>query len=114
MSDEQKPPQQPQPQNDFFSDLMFGRRPEPPKPEVNNDSEPNAQAKAEETQTPEKPKSPENTQPDQLDSIFALVQSLGPVIDKLAPLAGAFSSYLSQNKKDSTNKTTSTNKNAND
>ncbi|WP_227936807.1 hypothetical protein [Alkalihalobacillus deserti] len=110
MSNEQKP----QPQRDFFSDFMFGRPPMPPEQEEKDTDDTESKLKPEDPQSSEENQSPDNKQPDQLESIFALVQSLGPFIDKLAPLAGAVSSYFSQNKIDSTNKTSSKNKNAND
>ncbi|MFC0557704.1 hypothetical protein [Halalkalibacter alkalisediminis] len=103
-----------QTQSDFFSDLMFGRRPMPPEQEDANQATFEANANSENPSSSKEPQSNENKQPDQLESIFALVQSLGPVIDKLAPLAGAVSSYFNKNKKEETTKTDSKKKNAND
>jgi hypothetical protein len=94
MSEEQKPQR---PQSDFFSDLMFGRAPMPPDQPANQSD---TTGNEEELNSPEAKSSQGNKQPDQLESIFALVESLGPVISKLGPLAATISSYFSQKKND--------------
>ncbi|ARK31493.1 hypothetical protein [Halalkalibacter krulwichiae] len=106
MSEDQKP----QSQSDFFSDLMFGRPPQAAEQEQQENIDDESE------QQPFSNTSQENKQPDQLESIFALVQSLAPVIDKLGPIAAAISSYMKQNKKDTDDKKNnlSNNKNAND
>ncbi|GAE35431.1 hypothetical protein [Halalkalibacter akibai] len=104
MSEEQKP----QPQSDFFSDLMFGRPPMPPEQNQSPTENEPTDSGAEQPQ-PDNNASEQNKQPDQLESIFALVDSLGPVIAKLGPLATAISSYFNQDKKSEKNE-----KNANE
>ncbi|WYP25318.1 hypothetical protein NSQ54_13445 [Alkalihalobacillus sp. FSL W8-0930] len=71
-------------QGDFFSNMMFGRRPEPPKEEKK-----------------EKEKEIESKQdPNQIEQVIELVQALGPVLEQFAPVATAAKSFLSKKLKD--------------
>jgi allophanate hydrolase subunit 1 len=63
-------------QGDFFSNMMFGRRPEPPKEEKK------------ETETKQ--------EANQIEQVIELVQALGPVLEQFAPVATAAKSYLSK------------------
>ncbi|MFK3937300.1 hypothetical protein ACI2JA_07275 [Alkalihalobacillus sp. NPDC078783] len=67
-------------QGDFFSSMMFGRRPEPPKEE----------------------KKEKETKQDanQIEQVIELVQALGPVLEQFAPVATAAKTFLSKKLKD--------------
>ncbi|GAE25268.1 hypothetical protein JCM9140_1250 [Halalkalibacter wakoensis JCM 9140] len=117
MSEEQN--QGPQ-QQDFFSDLMFGRPPMPPneskqhasseQPQHDDASEVSQENQNEEQKKPST-ESGSNEQGDQLMQIIALVQSLSPYLAKLAPLASKVSTFFNQeeDEKDSSSKTTTKN-----
>ncbi|MDQ0207922.1 hypothetical protein [Alkalicoccobacillus murimartini] len=64
--------------NDFFSNMMFGRKPEPPVEEKK-------QSEKEATQ---------------IEQVIELVQAIGPVLEQFAPVATAAKSYLSKKMKD--------------
>ncbi|MEK4565685.1 hypothetical protein MKX54_13535 [Alkalihalobacillus sp. FSL R5-0424] len=69
-------------QGDFFSNMMFGRRPEPPK-EEKKDKEIESKQDA-----------------NQIEQVIELVQALGPVLEQFAPVATAAKSFLSKKLKD--------------
>ncbi|MCM2675089.1 hypothetical protein [Alkalicoccobacillus plakortidis] len=65
-------------QNDFFSNMMFGRKPEPP---------------------PVEEKKTTDSEQNQIEQVIELVQALGPVLEQFAPVASAAKSYLSKKMK---------------
>ena len=86
MSEEERP------QNDFFTDLMFGSRPrtELPKEESKEEQAINEDSKDEPvTFTP----------PSQLEQILMIVQFLAPSLEKLAPYLDRVNTFLTQDKK---------------
>lgn len=98
---------QEQPKTDFFTDLMFGRPAPPAESLERKEEEENkgAEPEKEDEKGPEQP--PTETQPpNQMESIFALVQSL-------APLMGYVQGLFSQQKKEDFS-STSKKENAND
>ncbi|TSB46135.1 hypothetical protein [Alkalicoccobacillus porphyridii] len=76
--------------DDFFSNMMFGSRPEP---------------KAEQGKKSES-KDTENKDASQMEQVIELVQSMGPVIEQLAPMATAAKSFLSKKIKEFSSDTT--------
>lgn len=69
-------------QGDFFSNMMFGRKQEPPKEE-------------------KKEKEIESKQDaNQIEQVIELVQTLGPVLEQFAPVATAAKTFLSKKLKD--------------
>lgn len=80
-------------QDDFFSNMMFGQR---PKRESEPESEPvkTTQDKDEKDAT-------------QIEQVIELVQSMGPVIEQLAPVAIAAKSFLSKKLKEFTSDSSS-------
>lgn len=65
-------------QGDFFSNMMFGKRPEPQKEE----------------------KKETKQETNQIEQVIELVQALGPVLEQFAPVATAAKTFLSKKLKD--------------
>ncbi|MFC0469325.1 hypothetical protein ACFFHM_01925 [Halalkalibacter kiskunsagensis] len=93
-------------QPDFFTELMFGKRPsQPEQPEISADqSEPNQEMTEEQNQNEPLSNQQSNPQTDQLANIMALVQSLSPYLVKLAPLASKVTDYFTQENKEENSK----------
>ncbi|MCM3763124.1 hypothetical protein M3212_20615 [Alkalihalobacillus oceani] len=82
--------EQQKPQRDFFDEFMFGRPISAPQTDT-QEAEP--QPEKEEPTAPATP-------PSQLEQMLMLVQTLGPAIDKLAPLIGAAHTFFTKQKKE--------------
>lgn len=82
--------EQQKPQRDFFDEFMFGRPISGPRPD-NQEAEP---------QPEEEVNTAPATPPTQLEQVLMLVQTLGPTIDKLAPLIGAAHTFFTKQKKE--------------
>ncbi|WP_088103536.1 hypothetical protein [Halalkalibacter urbisdiaboli] len=90
---------QQQPQPDFFTDLMFGSqaRQRAVSDSGQGQTEPSSRPDEVASTTGEKPNETEQTQviPDkQVEQLLMLVQTLGPTIEKLAPLAGVIQTFF--------------------
>ena len=84
--------EQERPQNDFFNDLMFGRtNQEPPVQDTSEQQPTNDDNESDDTL---------NAQPTQLEQILTLVQTIGPALDKLAPLMGVVHTFFTKQKKE--------------
>ncbi|MET3506792.1 hypothetical protein [Halalkalibacter oceani] len=82
--------EQQKPRRDFFDEFMFGRPIS--EPQADN-QQPEPQAEEQENTAPATP-------PTQLEQVLTLVQTLGPTIDKLAPLIGAAHTFFTKQKKE--------------
>ncbi|WP_332689258.1 hypothetical protein [Halalkalibacter lacteus] len=99
MKDEQN--QQP----DFFTELMFGKRPTQTDQSATTEQTESIQETSEEQAQNEYASDQHSTaQTDQLANIMALVQSLSPYLVKLAPLASKVTDYFTQENKEETSK----------